>query len=143
MKLIARVWDIDGGKMSAGIDLDLFMRSEEDLEFPKTDESLPFKDFLYFRKEFSEWMLFSGLAVGEGTELYDGDIVKHNKNIFVVCLRDNMGWCLIEADKYSEDKTLVYRKDNWRDWLWVFNVKKYLSVIGNVKENPELLSQSK
>jgi hypothetical protein len=72
-----RVWDIDGGKMSSGVDIDLFMQNKEELRFPDTDESLPFKDFLYFRKEHSDWMLFCGMLDIHGAEVYDGDIIKY------------------------------------------------------------------
>lgn len=68
-----RVWDIDGGKMSAGFDIDLLMLNEIEIEFPETGESLPLKDFLFFRKEFSEFMRFTGQKDVEENEIYEND----------------------------------------------------------------------
>lgn len=83
-----------------------------------------------------ELMQFTGLQDKNGKDIYEGDIIKHNTNYFVVCFRANMGMCFVDMGKFEGGKDLVYNKDNWRDWLWVYNVKKYLEIIGNIYETP-------
>lgn len=84
MELKARVWDLDGGKMSAGIVIDNFINNDEELEFPETEETLPFNDFLFFRKEYSDWMMFTGMKDKKGKEVYHKDKLASGKKIFLV-----------------------------------------------------------
>jgi hypothetical protein len=124
MKLIARVWDIDGGKMSSGIDLDLFMQNEEELQFPKTEESLPFKDFLYFRKEYSDWMLFCGMLDKHGAEVYDGDIIKYQHS------KDSTEY--IGEIYYKSDSGCFHIKTSDESGFALLGQQKIIEVVGNI-----------
>lgn len=123
----ARVFDLDGGKMSAGIDIDLFMQNEEELQFPKTDESLPFKDFLFFRKEYSNWMLFTGRLDKNGNEIYEGDIFGNEALRCVVEREEDGRWVLVFVDKRIKPISILDHK-----------VSKS-AIMGNIFENPELI----
>ena len=63
-------------QMSAPVDIDLFMQNKVELEFPDTDESFPFSDFLEYRKDFGEWMLSLELKDKNGKEICIGDIIE-------------------------------------------------------------------
>jgi uncharacterized phage protein (TIGR01671 family) len=142
MKLIARIWDIDGGKMSAGIDLDLFMQNEVELQFPKTDESLPFKDFLYFRKEYSDWMPYARLKDRNRNDIFQDDIleVETKGKIFRGVVKWNVqsaGFIISNEKRYIEIISCAQFGLS-HDYIVVDETE----VIGNIYENPELLSQS-
>ena len=130
----ARVFDLDGGKMSAGIDLDLFMQNEQELHFPKVDESLPFKDFLFFRKEYSNWMLFTGLKDKNGKECYYSDVIR---------FYDTEGREYVHEIKWSDELccTLIgsipYQK--LFDSGFIQPSKLEFEIIGNTFEPPSLI----
>lgn len=73
---------------------------------------------------------FTGLLDKNGKEIYEGDIVKHNDNHFVMKWSENrFGW----VGRVSEEDM------NWRDGEWFHKLKKHIEVIGNLYENPELI----
>lgn len=131
MKIIARVWDIDGGKMSAGIDIDLFLQNEEELQFPKTAETLPLKDFLFFRKEYSNWMLSTGKKDKNEVEIFEHDILRKAYGSSVPVL----------VVAWSEQRMMFIQNDGYNEPLHELNMA-YVEVIGNLFENPEALSPS-
>jgi hypothetical protein len=66
---------------------------------------------------------FTGLHDKRGKEIYEGDIIEYNKNIFVVIF------------KYG-----AFGYKYFGDFHWLVNYNKDdLEVIGNIHENPELL----
>jgi len=70
-------------------------------------------------------MQFTGLKDKNGKEIYEGDIIEHQYGISTVEYQED-GFKLIEGGHFSS-APLVY-------------VRKTLEVIGNIWENPELLS---
>jgi uncharacterized phage protein (TIGR01671 family) len=77
-----------------------------------------------------ELMQYTGLKDKNGKEIYEGDILEHNQKKFIV--------------KNSTNKFVVVLKEvgsqtNWRDLEWCNNVSRYIVVIGNIYENPELV----
>lgn len=119
-----RAWD--GGKMYEPFTLQM------GLSMTETALRLNPPGWLFSVKNI--YMQFTGLQDKNGKDIYEDDLVKHNDNVFVVAYRDNMGMCFIDMKKFDGGKDLVYNRDNWRDWLWVYNVRKYLEVVGNIHE---------
>lgn len=73
---------------------------------------------------------FTGLVDKNGVEIYEGDRISHDKNIFIVKYSENLHRLLLRAEN---DKGM-----NWRDLEWVERVSKYLSTIGNIHEESEV-----
>lgn len=85
-----RVWDREEKIMSEGLPFEWFLTGDPgDMEFPSTGESLPLKDFIFFRDHF-EIMDFAGLLDRNGKEIYEGDIVKFH--YFYGTLGANLGY---------------------------------------------------
>lgn len=74
---------------------------------------------------------FTGLKDKNGKEIYDGYILKHNKKKFYIKYSKNQFVLLLKE---------VGSKTNWRSLEWCNNVSKYIEIIGNIYENPELLN---
>lgn len=72
---------------------------------------------------------FTGLLDKNGKEIYEGDVVKssHTGNLFDV-LFDDKAACF-----------KILERGNGRKWMFGYDHKKW-EVIGNVYENPELLT---
>lgn len=72
---------------------------------------------------------FTGLLDKYGTEIYEGDRVKHGNNIFIV--------------RHSNNRhVLVLKKENdtgmnWRDLEWLGRLKKYITVENYIHEGKE------
>jgi len=82
-----------------------------------------------------------GLNVKGGVQVFEKDILKHNDNIYVVSWTKNFGFCLIHKKHYNEYPDTVMNISNRREFVWAWSAKKYIEVIGNIHENPELLTK--
>ncbi len=68
-------------------------------------------------------------------EIYEGDILKHNANQYTVKYSENKR-VLVLVEKFINPKS---NSTNWRDLEWCHNVRKYIEIIGNIYQNPDLL----
>ena len=74
------------------------------------------------------WMQFTGLCDKNGKEIFQSDLI-----------RDDAGYLWEVSDGY-DGFYLLSREENLRPDRGIFERYKYLSVIGNVYENPELIT---
>ena len=73
-------------------------------------------------------MQYTGIKDKHGKEIFDQDIIQHNDNKLIIMWSENRGW----VAKVIGDKV------NWRDYNWIYNCQKYITMIGNSHQNPEL-----
>ena len=105
-----RAWDKDEKYMSKGSTIKNVCLNVNSANF-EWDDSLPI-------------MQFTGLKDKNKKEIYEGDIIVHNNRKLIVEFVD-CGFAL-------KQKNGTY----WKDFN---HVTKYMEVIGNIYENPELL----
>ena len=67
-------------------------------------------------------MQFTGLFDKNGQEIYEGDIIDHNNRNFEIMFSIKNGWIAKE----------IGRPENFRKGDWIENVKKYITIIGNI-----------
>ena len=79
-------------------------------------------------------MQYTGLKSKSGVEIYEGDIFKHKKNIFmqVFWSGDKAGWG-VKYVLYGSDRG---NQNFYKSLIWA---SKTCEIIGNIYENPELL----
>ena len=79
-----------------------------------------------FTRDDIELMQFTGLLDKNGKEIYEGDIIQNEFGKKIVTWCDGGFYC-------DEEKTIM------RIYFWLLELSK-IKVIGNIYENPELLS---
>lgn len=75
-----------------------------------------------------ELMQFTGLKDKNDIEIYEGDILNHNGDLWVVRYSEEDGMFILYYDNIIENFSNMN--------------SKWLEVIGNIYENPELLKES-
>ena len=125
-----RAWNT-GERMKKGMYSweDMIDSFESELN-PRKSLFAPFINSEQFRKK--PWivlMQFTGLKDKNGKEIYDGDTIQHNNNLYVIKFSERRcGWVA----------RLIKQEANWRDGDWLRGCGKYIEIIGNIYENPEL-----
>lgn len=87
---------------------------------------------------------FRGLRDRHLCMIFDGDIIGHDRREYIfinsvnygpVCVRNNKNLGSILSDK------TVTREHDYRDFKWMFNVKKYIYLVGNIYDNPQMIKR--
>lgn len=144
-----RAWDLEKKKMSGVFNLDDYAIDQDgefgDCEYPSLSE-----DTLGF-KATGVLMQFTGLKDKNGKEIYEGDVVEtlEDGNTEVI-FQDGMFGCVVERPQSNENGTEFYEEfislndlidqGYWGSTDGVKPPEFTLGVIGNVWENPELLT---
>lgn len=85
---------------------------------------------------------FTVLTDKNGKEIYEGDIIQHNENKFVCGYSKIFGFVWVAINKnlgnFHKDGVLM-KNHNYRSQSGIYNVHKYITIIGNIYENHELL----
>lgn len=96
------------------------------------DDSIGYNDYDYLVKTgLITLQQFTGLFDKNGKEIYEWDIMS------------NYWWCVVEWRDYKYD--FLYKHPNFstKQWMWWMDnyfCKNEIEIIGNIHENPELLS---
>lgn len=93
--------------------------------------------FRYVEEAENNLMQYTGLKDKNGKELYEGDIFSHNNRNFQIIFSENK---LVLLARLIGTGKNTDKPSNWRDLEWVNNVSKHIEIIGNIYENPELLT---
>ena len=126
-----RAWDIENKKMSKPFNFENVMSDGGygDLYNAKIHDDIDAYE-VHDDKKYS-LMQFTGLTDKNGKEIYEGDLLKHNKNIFKVRFSSNQFVLLL--------RDIRKNNMNWRSLEWANNVQKYIEIIGNIHGNEELI----
>jgi len=76
-------------------------------------------------------MQFTGIYDKNKKELYKGDIFSHNLINWVVVFSGKQGVMLARK---------IERNTTWKSLMDINNISKYIEIIGNIYENPELIN---
>ena len=79
-------------------------------------------------------MQFTCLSDKNGKEIYEGDILKSDKNILFRCIYDDeeARFAFVSKNIWNDGKTSLFKSAKW--------VLNNCHVVGNIYENPELLN---
>ena len=116
-----RVWDNERNAMfnSKSVDIDFF---EGKIEI--TSDTIRYDEVYTDEIKDFELMQYVGCKDKNNKEIYEGDIVKTKKHIGQIIYSKGMFFIDVKGDFY----------------LPIYNVSEFMEVIGNIYENPELIT---
>lgn len=123
-----RVWDKNNKKMLGWKELDLTKELGED-EITIFEPTGQFAQPMYFY----EAMQSTGLIDKNGGEIYEGDIVRYNRGVSYSVEQFPYSVKYIEGAFVFEHGFIQHN---------LFKNVKYVTIIGNIYENPELLEDN-
>ncbi|PGT05082.1 YopX family protein [Bacillus cereus] len=98
-------------------------------------------------EKWSCFMQYTGLKDKNGKEIYEGDIDADDyNNLSVICYIEKYGaYCAVPLELYLHEdyENEVVYSHGYDCYFHNVTPKKYLNIIGNIYENPELLEESK
>ncbi len=103
---------------------------EQQVMFDKSMESRGLTIGYNHRGDGSVFEQFTGLTDKNGTDIFEGDRVKHNNNVFFVRYSSNRHVLVLRLEN---DKG-----QNWRELEWLGRVRKYVTVLGNIHQGSEV-----
>ena len=114
-----------------------YNRAENEMFFPESIDVSRFSGFLFIN--YTDLMLWTGLKTGDGTRIFDGDILEFTahegytlQSCKMVVLYDNDSAC------WSYRVGYIQKSFTCHDKLQT-DVLDHCKVIGNTHQNPELL----
>lgn len=127
----------------------IFVQLEDSPCFGKFegDRAVSIEDVFFYEKQDFEIMQYTGLKDKNGKEIYEGDIDSddHN-NLSVICYIEKYGaYCAVPLELYLHEdyENEVVYEYGYDCYFHNCTPEKYLNIIGNIYENPELLEESK
>ena len=116
-----RVWDNERNAMfnSKSVDIDFF---EGKIEI--TSDTIRYDEVYTDEIKDFELMQYVGCKDKNNKEIYEGDIVKTKEHIGQIIYSKGMFFIDVKGDFY----------------LPIYNVSEFMEVIGNIYENPELIT---
>lgn len=130
IELKLRAWDKKNKKMRfiSGLTLDIIENCVESVQF----EGMEGKAILNWRvDQFSEVMQFIGLKDKNGTEIFEEDILRIDKRLYLVKRRNDACFGIVRLNFLKENINEL------PNWTLLQEVDK--EVVGNFYENKELL----
>ena len=124
-----RAWDKENKKMMKVSSLSL-----ENKEIAVRENGT----YHFFRMQNLELMQYTGLTDKNGTEIYEGDIIKYK-------FPYDRRLIHISPVKFLETETSFGIKDRYGNEIPLYRITtgNFFEVIGNIYENPELLEENK
>lgn len=92
----------------------------------------------YYHNNFGNIMQFTWLKDKNWKEIYEGDLLKFNKEESIISIKRDNTWANWQFDVHNGFDDWVWR------WNWDFNlwISKGCEIIWNIYETPELLNTS-
>lgn len=89
--------------------------------------------------EYYELLQYTGLKDRHGVEIYEGDILTHDGYENGVCKHTTSRDVESERDSFISCFGIECCRGYFRSFCNVYDPTRFMSVIGNIYENPELL----
>lgn len=122
-----RAWDKDEKKMIEPVELiEMLKQVTKSYDNSKGGDAI--------RRHDLEWLQFTGVFDKDGTEVYEGDIIK----VVSTTMENGETAEVVFSKGAFSANTNVSHPCHWPAHVFPL----YMKVIGNIKENPELLTTS-